>query len=90
MSVAAIAHIYCFPAEPYQHLVRHEAFASQYVAVLENMADLDVAVDPEEVIASEAVGQESFLPLASGRQAYTNLAAAIQDVLFVGGKEVRA
>ncbi|KAJ7517936.1 hypothetical protein O6H91_21G047200 [Diphasiastrum complanatum] len=84
MAAAAVAHIYIFPAAPYQLVDDH---VHRGVSVLADYASWDSPLDPEEVKESERTPILRFLPSDTENVA-TSLRASFQDVVFVGGEQV--
>ncbi|XP_024530263.1 protein LAZ1 [Selaginella moellendorffii] len=84
MAIAAVAHIYCFPARPYQQI---NEFGQRSVAVLSDYASMDSPLDPDEVKESERRSILRFLPPEMENVA-TSLKESMQDVVMVGGEQI--
>ncbi|EFJ28171.1 hypothetical protein SELMODRAFT_94216 [Selaginella moellendorffii] len=84
MAIAAVAHIYCFPARPYQQI---NEFGQRSVAVLSDYASMDSPLDPDEVKESERRSILRFLPPEMENVA-TSLKESVQDVVMVGGEQI--
>lgn len=85
MAVAAVAHIYIFPATPYQVL---EGGKDRNVKVLADYAAFDSPLDPEEVRESERPSMVKFFGVDVEKGA-TSVKESVHDVLVVGGHHVR-
>lgn len=87
MGIAAVAHIYIFPATPYQMMGRDRRRGS--VSVLADYAAIDSPLDPEEVRESEKPAVIKFPDKdEQRRREATSLRASVQDVVVVGGGHV--
>jgi len=84
MAVAAVAHIYVFPATPYQIL---EGGKDRNVKVLADYAAFDSPLDPEEVRESERPSMVKFFGVDVEKGA-TSVKESVHDVLVVGGHHV--
>ncbi|XP_024374814.1 protein LAZ1 isoform X2 [Physcomitrium patens] len=84
MAVAAIAHLYVFPATPYHEL---EGGKDRSVKVLADYAAFDSPLDPEEVRESERPSMVKFFGVDLEKGA-TSVKESFHDVLVVGGNHV--
>eukprot|EP00850_Spirogloea_muscicola_P008365 SM000044S16012 [mRNA] locus=s44:499621:502471:- [translate_table: standard] len=85
MCIAGIAHVYVFPAAPYQEVEGSEI--SRDVSVLADLAAGDVPPEPGEIMESERQGLLRYLP-PGGHRTATSLSASVQDILFNGSEHV--
>eukprot|EP00850_Spirogloea_muscicola_P000395 SM000001S04797 [mRNA] locus=s1:2298545:2301906:- [translate_table: standard] len=85
MCIAGIAHVYVFPAAPYQEVEGSDI--SRDVSVLADLAAGDVPPEPGEIMESERQGLLRYLP-PGGQQTATSLSASVQDILFNGSEHV--
>ncbi|CAM6119218.1 unnamed protein product [Calypogeia fissa] len=87
MAIAAIAHIYIFPATPYQLMGHGRRRGS--VKVLTDYAAIDSPLDPEEVRESEKPAVIKFPNKDDQRRREaTSLRESVQEVIVVGGGHV--
>lgn len=85
MSIAAVVHIYVFPARPYQLMEAYSRRGS--VAVLADYAAMDSPLDPEEIKESERPSIVRRLAKDMEKTA-TSLKESFHDVVFGGGEHV--
>ncbi|KAL2643626.1 hypothetical protein R1flu_011213 [Riccia fluitans] len=85
MAIAAVAHIYIFPATPYQRLGQERRRGS--VSVLADYASIDSPLDPEEVKESErhSVVKVHETSHEGRHHGGTSVRESVQDVLIQGG-----
>ncbi|XP_024391380.1 protein LAZ1 [Physcomitrium patens] len=84
MAVAAVAHLYIFPATPYHDL---EGGKDRSVKVLADYAAFDSPLDPEEVRESERPSMVKFFGV-DVEKGGTSVKESVHDVLVVGGNHV--
>ena len=86
MAIASVAHIYVFPATPYQVL---EGGKDRSVKVLADYAAFDSPLDLEEVRESERPSIVKFFG-SDPEKGATSVKESVHDVLVGGGHHVRA
>ncbi|KAG6548161.1 hypothetical protein Mapa_010211 [Marchantia paleacea] len=86
MAIAAIAHIYIFPATPYQMMGQDRRRGS--VSVLADYASMDSPLDPEEVRESERPTVMKFSHKQGDKAGGTSVRESVQDIVIVGGGHV--
>jgi hypothetical protein len=87
MGIAAVAHIYIFPATPYQMMGNERRKGS--VSVLADYAAIDSPLDPEEVRESEKFTVIKYPDKEEQRKRETtSLKESVQDVLVTGAGHV--
>jgi hypothetical protein len=87
MAIAAVAHIYIFPATPYQLMGQDRRRGS--VSVLADYAAIDSPLDPEEVRESEKPTVIKYPNKdEQRRREATSLRESVQDVVVVGAGHV--
>lgn len=84
MAVASVAHLYIFPATPYNDL---EGGKDRSVKVLADYAAFDSPLDPEEIRESERPSMVKFFGVDVEKGA-TSVKESVHDVLVVGGNHV--
>jgi hypothetical protein len=86
MGVAAVVHLYVFPAKPYELIGDH--FVGD-VSVLGDYASVDCPLDPDEVKDSERP-TKFRLPQPDDRvRCSTAIKESVRDVVIGGGEYVR-
>ncbi|KAJ4811772.1 organic solute transporter ostalpha protein (DUF300) [Rhynchospora pubera] len=85
MGLASVAHLYVFPAKPYEQITNLKL---KNVAVLGDYASVDCPVDPEEVRDSTRPSKPKH-PQSELEERYaTSIKSSIWDFLFGGGQYV--
>lgn len=84
MGVAAVAHLYAFPAVPYKRGER----CVRNVAVMANYASLGSPLDPEEVRDCERITRMRLARLDE-REKRLNFPQSVRDVVVGSGEIVR-
>jgi len=82
--VLQVAHLYIFPATPYNDL---EGGKDRSVKVLADYAAFDSPLDPEEIRESERPSMVKFFGVGVEKGA-TSVKESVHDVLVVGGNHV--
>lgn len=80
MAIAAVAHVYVFPAEPYQFLP-----VSEYGKVTSVEAKTEVKVNEEDAEGKPAVVKQTEMRVEAPG---TSITESVQDVVLGGGEHV--
>lgn len=86
MGVAAVVHLYVFPAEPYKRGER----CVRNVAVMADYASLGSPPDPEEVRDGQRFTKGRFSPHSEERRQRPRLHQSVRDVVVGSGEIVRS